>query len=129
MIQNLIDEILGKKTSTPNKFTVAMGALVKKARNEIGLSQAELAKSIYIRQASISEIENGKREVSSSELVYLSIALNKPIIYFFPKRYAREIDQDKLSPLFQELLLQAKRLSNADLKRLIAQTRALGDME
>jgi len=129
MFRDLLDEMLGYKSSTPNKFTFAMGQFIRQARKEAGLSQAELAKAIYIRQASISEIENGKREVSSSELVYLSFALNKPIIYFFPERYVREIEQEKLSPLFHELIIQAQRLSNNDLKRIITQTKALADME
>lgn len=128
MIRDLLDEILGYKSSTPNSFTFAMGKLIRDARNDTGLSQTELAKKIFIRQASISEIENGKREVSSSEIVYLSLTLNKPITYFFPERFTRGIDPDKLSPLYQELVIQAKRLSNEDLKKLIAQAKAVGDM-
>lgn len=124
---NLLEKVLKETGSTPNKFTIGMGKLVRKARHEAGLSQAELAKQIYVRQASISEIENGKREVSSSELVYLSYSLNKPILYFFPDRYIQEKNHDSLSPLIQELVIQAERLSDDDIKRVIAQTRALVD--
>jgi len=129
MINNLFSELLGKGKNTPNKFTIRMGKFIRKARLESGLSQSELAENVYVSQAAISDMENGKREVSSSELVYLSFALNKPIINFFPEIYAREIDQDKLSPLYQELFIQAKRLSDDDLKKLIAQTKALADLE
>jgi len=129
MIQNLIYEILGKKAKTPNKFTIAMGKLIRVARNEANLSQAVLAKSIYIRQASISEIEHGKREVNSRELVSLSYVLNKPITYFFPEEIIRGVQVENIPPLLQELLLQAERLSNEDIKKLITQTRALADME
>ncbi len=34
-----------------------------------------------------------------------------------------------MSTQYQELILQVKRLSNEDLKKLITQTRALADME
>jgi transcriptional regulator with XRE-family HTH domain len=128
MINNLLDEILGKGNNTPNKFTVRMGEKIRKARLESGLSQSELAKYVYVSQAAISDMENGKREVSSTELLSLSNTLYKPIVYFFPENYVREIKLNKLSPLYQELIIQAKRLSDDDLKRIIAQTRALGDL-
>ena len=129
MILNLLEKVLKETGSTPNKFTIGMGKLVRKARHEAGLSQAELAKQIYVRQASISEIENGKREVSSSELVYLSYALNKPILYFFPDEFVSNEEINDMAPLVQELVIQAKRLSDEDLRRIIAQTRALGDLK
>jgi len=127
MKNNLFDEILGRGNNTPNKFTIRMGELIRKARLEKGLSQSELSKSVYVSQAAISDMENGKREVSSTELLTLSHTLNKPIVYFFPENFVREVKLDKLSPLYQELIIQAQRLSNDDLKKLIAQTRALGE--
>lgn len=129
MVFNLLNKILKETDSTPNKFTVKMGELVRKARHEAGLSQADLVERIYVRQASISEIENGKREVSSSEIVYLSFALNKPVLYFFPNEYIRDRPSDELSPVIQELIIQAERLSNDDLKKIITQTKALAEME
>jgi transcriptional regulator with XRE-family HTH domain len=129
MILNLLEKVLKETGSTPNKFTIGMGKLVRKARHEAGLSQTELAKQIYVRQASISEIENGKREVSSSELVYLSFALNKPILYFFPNEYIKGRSSDELKPLIQELIIQANRLSHEDLKKVITQTKALADYD
>ena len=129
MINNLFDEFLGRGRNTPNKFTIRMGELIRKARLETGLSQSELSKSVYVSQAAISDMENGKREVSSTELLSLSNTLYKPVAYFFPENYLREVKVDKLSSLYQELFIQAKRLSNDDLKKLIAQTRALANMK
>ena len=106
-----------------------MGEHIRKARLEVGLSQSELAEYVYVSQAAISDMENGKREVSSTELLSLSNNLNKPIVYFFPENYVREVELDKLSPLYQELIIQAQRLSDEDLKKLIAQTKALADIE
>ena len=68
-------------------------------------------------------------ENNSTELLLLSHALNKPMIFFFPENYIKEVKLDKISPLCQELLLQAQRLSKEDLRKLIAQTRALADLE
>lgn len=54
------------KSEIPNKFTIAMGELVRKARQEAKFTQGELAKKTYMGQASVSDIENGKREATSS---------------------------------------------------------------
>ncbi len=129
MLNKLFDEILGRGNNTPNKFTIRMGEHIRKARLETGLSQSELANYVYVSQAAISDMENGKREVSSTELLSLSHTLNKPIVYFFPEDYVREVKLDKLSPQYQELFMQAQRLSNSDLKKLIAQARAIADIE
>lgn len=110
----------------PNKFTIGMGELIKKARVEAGLTQAELAKRAYFHQASISQIEAGKREVTSSELLSFSVVLKKPFVYFLPGPYKRYFDTQDISSEVQELLLVVQDLTPADLERLIIQARALG---
>jgi transcriptional regulator with XRE-family HTH domain len=106
-----------------------MGEWFRQARIEAKTSQAELAKKAYLRQAAISQIETGKRDVTASEVVYLSYALNKPITYFYPTHlFDILIENDELSILEQELLMQAKRLDADDLRRLVAQARALADL-
>lgn len=123
-----IREALGAyQDGIPNKFTIALGKLIKEARLELKMSQAELAEAAYFSQTAISQVEQGKRNVTASEIIYLSSALNKPILYFYPPFY-RNADESKLTPLEQELLIQAKRLTNDDLRKLIAQARALADL-
>lgn len=106
-----------------------MGERIRKARLETKMSQSDLADLAYFRQASISQIEAGKRAVSASEVLYLSIALNKPIVYFYPLELFNiqfDVGQE-LSFLEQELLMQTRRLAYDDLRKLIAQARALAD--
>lgn len=123
-----LDRARGYKDELPNKFSIAMGELIRQARIEAKMSQAELAEKAYFRQAAISQIETGKRDVTASEVVYLSYTLNKPITYFYPTHIFNVYTEDgELSILEQELLMQAKRLEPDDLKRLIAQARALAD--
>lgn len=113
----------------PNSFTIGMGEQIRKARIEAKMSQSELAQKAHFRQAAISQIETGKREVSSTDLIMLSYALNKPIIYFFPQILIREKgDEKSLPPLEQELLIQVRRLDDNDLRRLIVQARALAEL-
>lgn len=109
----------------PNNFTVQMGELVRKARIDAGFNQRELANLTYSRQATISDIENGKKLVDSAELVALSGVLNKPILFFVPEKYRKIMNLDLKDPELNELLMVAKKLNHEDLRRLIIQARAL----
>jgi len=83
MYKNFFEELWGYKDSIPNKFTIHLGELIRKARLEPNLTQAELAKITYFSQTAISQIEQGKRDVSAAEILYFSAALDKPILFFF----------------------------------------------
>jgi transcriptional regulator with XRE-family HTH domain len=128
-LERLLERLQSDKEYIPNKLTLGMGELIRRAREEAGLSQAELARRIYRRQASLSNMENGLMEASASSLIYLSGALDKPITYFFPKSIMRDLEPDPRSPELSELLLQASRLSGGDLKGVTAQIRALADLQ
>jgi transcriptional regulator with XRE-family HTH domain len=104
MVLETIRILISDKEPTPNKFTIAMGELIRRAREEAGLSQAELAQKIYRRRATLSDIENGKSEVSSGTLVLLAAAVDKPITSLYPSFVNKEIKQEELSQLEQEAL-------------------------
>jgi transcriptional regulator with XRE-family HTH domain len=125
MVLDLYDQIRGFKSEIPNNFTVAMGERIRSARNEANLTQGQLAEKAYLRQATISDMEKGKREPSVSELLSISFVLSKPLAYFFPKGQAYVIDETSLSKLEQELILNARNLSESDLKKIIAQIKAI----
>jgi transcriptional regulator with XRE-family HTH domain len=105
MALDTIRNLVSDKEPTPNKFTIAMGELIRKAREESGLSQADLAQIIYRRRATLSDIENGKTEVSSGTLVLLAAALEKPITYCYPSFLYRELKPEDFTQLEQEALL------------------------
>lgn len=128
MVNDLLDHLQDYKDGLPNRFTIAMGDLVRKARQEAKLSQVELAERAYFRQAAISQLEQGKRDITAAELIYLSMALGKPIIYFFPNYPDINIGSSDLSIQEMELLEQARKLSHDDLRKLIAQAKALADL-
>jgi transcriptional regulator with XRE-family HTH domain len=69
----------------PNEFTIEMGKMIKKAREEKGINQTLLAEKISRSQATISDIENGKIEVGILTLVLIAFLLQKPISYFIPE--------------------------------------------
>jgi len=109
----------------PNRFTEALGVQIRKARREEKMSQSDLADSAYLKQSSISKIESGMRAVSTEELLYISYALNKPLLYFFPKEFSYDLEEDDLSTLEKELIIHARQLERSDLRKLIAQARAI----
>lgn len=128
MKNKLFDLMYDEERHLPNKFTITLGELIKNARMEIKMSQQELADNAYLKRSSLSRIEAGTRAVSTEDLLYLSDALDKPISYFFPKKYANEFEESSLSELENELLIQVRQMENKDLRRLIAQARALAEL-
>lgn len=54
---------------------------LKKARENIGLTQKELAKKIFVTSKTIFNYENGEREPDLKTLIQLSKVLNVPIDY------------------------------------------------
>jgi transcriptional regulator with XRE-family HTH domain len=128
MFRNFFEELRGYKGSVPNKFTIHLGELIRKARLEANMTQSELAERAYFSQTAISQIEQGKRDVSAAEILYFSAALDKPILYFFQPFVEINSKDMELSPLEIELVNQAKKLSIQDLRKLVAQTKALVDI-
>lgn len=129
MVLDLLRDWFPETGNVPNRFTIAMGKLIREARREAQLNQKELAQLIYRRQGTLSDIENGKVRVDTETIVYLAANLNKPISYFFPESLVPRISPERISILEQELLLLAKQLDNDDLKRLIAIARAFVNLD
>jgi transcriptional regulator with XRE-family HTH domain len=111
-------DLLSYGDRRPNKFTIFLGEQIKKAREEAGLSQQELADIIYKRRATVSDVEKGKGEVDASMLAFLAHFLNKPLGYFYPRYLYQEIKQEDLDQLENELLIYFRQISNNKLKRI-----------
>jgi transcriptional regulator with XRE-family HTH domain len=108
-------------------LTKAMAELVRNARLEAGLSQNELATKMMARQAKISDIENGKIELSASDLLHLSKYLEKPILFFFPAWAVEKINSEGIPSELQVLILNARKLSKEDIHRINIQVKALAN--
>jgi transcriptional regulator with XRE-family HTH domain len=72
------------------------------------MSQAELAEMAYVKQSSISRIEDGTRAVSLEDVLYLSYALNKPISHFFPKEFVSGAVAGELSLLERAIAIRPR---------------------
>jgi len=61
----------------------AIGERIALAREDLGLTQAELAAEVGgMDRTAVAKIESGRRKVSASELVKLAVALDRPIDWF-----------------------------------------------
>lgn len=128
MRKKFLDFLQSESRNTPNKFTTALGEKIREARIEAHLSQGELAENTYLKQSTLSKIESGTREISAEDLLYFSYALDKPINYFFPKEFTQELGTSELLDLEEELLINARKLNRDDLRKLIAQIKAIANM-
>lgn len=120
--------IITDQDPKPNKYTVAIGKLLKSAREEANLSQGDLSKKVYRRRATISDMENGKADIDMVLLTLFAHVLNKPITYFFPTHLHR-LDKVDLTQLEQELLIWFRKLPEDDIRILaIEQIKVLSRM-
>lgn len=124
-----ISDLLNRE-EIPNKFTLDMGQLIKEAREDKRMSQAELAETIYKRRASLSEMENGKMIPDIVSLLLMAHHLDKPLMYFIPS-FARNVPTpNELSEGEGELLIQFRRIQREAQRRLaIRQVRSIADFE
>jgi transcriptional regulator with XRE-family HTH domain len=102
----------------PNKHTKAMGELIRIAREETGLTQEQLAEKIYRKRLAVSEMENGKVEISAWTVLLLAAALDKPVTYFYPAYILQQISPEQLTPLEQELLMQFRNIWSDHLREI-----------
>ena len=101
---DFIQRLKKNDVKTPNEFTLLVGELIREAREQHHLSQVDLAEKINRRPATISEIENGKSDISIQTLLALAIVLEKPISYFFPNSLLKNIVMDVKSSFQQKCL-------------------------
>ncbi|RLA97560.1 MAG: hypothetical protein DRG37_07895 [Deltaproteobacteria bacterium] len=93
-----------------------IGQKLQKAREELGMSQKDLAKKLGCSQASLSNYELGKRRLYLSDLHRISKILNKPITYFLESQEENTGDNGNISNILnkqflREILFEANELT------------------
>jgi transcriptional regulator with XRE-family HTH domain len=108
--QKFTNLLVSNKLTTPNEFTRKMGELIRQAREKMGMSQADLAKALNKRKATISDIENGKSEIGVLTLAGFALELHKPISYFFPESLLKNYIADVKSTFEHEVVEIARQI-------------------
>lgn len=98
-----------------------LGKRIRQAREELGISQEELAVRISRDQRSVSEYESGKRRIFAHDLPAIAQALNVPLIYLFE-------DSLSVDDLDNVLLGEFHRLDEDARKTLIEMARLLSNL-
>lgn len=80
------------KRRDEDKYKKFIRGKIREAREEREMSQADLAKRIYMTQKNVSDLERGKKELDVSDLMSIAYVLEKPIAYFFPMHILTEKD-------------------------------------
>jgi transcriptional regulator with XRE-family HTH domain len=117
MVLDRIAEWVTHPRNIPNNLTWAMGEKIRDARQEAGLTQAELAERAHRRQAAISQIERGQMMLDVETLVYLAGVLDKPIRYFFPDQLLPRLEGE-LQNWEREYLENIRKLNATDRERV-----------
>jgi transcriptional regulator with XRE-family HTH domain len=73
-----------RRKSAPPKELAVVGARIRAARKERGISQDKLAYAIPLDRAHIGMIENGKRAATIPTLVKIAVALDCEVGELFP---------------------------------------------
>lgn len=94
-----------------------MGTMIRQAREEMGISQEELADRTFRRRLAISEMENGKVAINAWTLLILSDVFKKPLSYFFPPHLIIDIPNNSLNPKEHELIKYFRKLNDEDLEK------------
>ncbi|MEI8339491.1 MAG: helix-turn-helix transcriptional regulator [bacterium] len=73
--------------------SVFIGAQIKKAREEAGMSQMDLARSLRFESGTaISLIEGGERKVTAENLALIANVLHRDIKYFLGEDECKTVD-------------------------------------
>jgi len=71
-----------------NNVATRLCQRIAEARKAASLSQQELADAVALQPTAISKIENGARDVSSTELARIAQVCGRPLSWFFSEEEA-----------------------------------------
>lgn len=70
---------------------------VRETRKMRGMTQSDIAKVLDKTPATVSDMKQGKIQISASDLYKIANVLNKPIEYFYGEEYSTDEIQDLVS--------------------------------
>jgi len=93
-----------------------IGALLRAAREYLGLSQELVAQHLDVPRPAVSAMERGSRKVSSVELKQLAQLYGKPVSFFLGEDPEPVLEADEVSTA---LFRATKQLSDADRQQVL----------
>lgn len=74
-----------KRTNTLEGLLLNLGSVVKSQREQLGITQEELARRAGLHRTYITDVEGGKRNITIESMLKLASALNVSIADIFSK--------------------------------------------
>ena len=109
-------KLFGKKEFNEDKYNLYMRNRLREAREEKQLTQEELARKIFWSRVKLSDLERGRTQINTTDLLTLSSALEKPVAHFFPGQTAKE---GELSAKELELVMYFRGIENEAMEDLL----------
>lgn len=108
-----------------NKYDNFIRQRIRDAREELKMTQDELGEKIYKSRVQISDLERGRTQISATELILISVALHKPIMYFYP---FKSLTDNELKEEEQELIHHFRGIKSKAMEKYAIKTvRELAD--
>jgi transcriptional regulator with XRE-family HTH domain len=105
-----------------SKWDAWIGEKIRQARKEKDWTQSQLAEAVDKSQNNISDYERGRLEISAVDLMFIALALEKPITYFVPPR-VRGASPDDLTDKEKELIHYASEMPDELFELLLDQAK------
>ena len=99
-------------------IAIFIGARIKRAREEKGLSQTELGNSIGKTKVTISDMEHAKVGVGAVDLSIIAKKLGQPLNYFYPRLARISIKEGELNTNETKLVEAYRELDSFALEKL-----------
>jgi transcriptional regulator with XRE-family HTH domain len=97
-----------------------MGKKIQKAREEMGMTQMDLARAMGITQAALSNYELGKRRLYLHQIEDIARLLNKHLDYFIPSPAENPGSGPDLSRNRQKIVTRINEMDKSELDLLSA---------
>ena len=114
-----------------------LGQLIKKAREEKGLTQIQLAEMSNVTEPSIRKYECGKRNPKINTVIAIAKALDKPLTYFELDMPEVEEDEDRIKVnsvadiervLYKQVELLAENSKECEPSELVEMTNCIANI-
>ncbi len=99
-----------------------LGLRIRQARERRGMSQDDLAAALARDQRAISEYENGKRKLATTDLPAFATVLEVPVLYFFEPDVGVDDSEAALLNYFHQLPSPEAKQAAVDILRILSHT-------
>lgn len=103
-----------------------LGQRIRQARENLRLSQEDLAALVKKDQRAISEYENGRRRLSATDLPTFARVLEVPIMYFYEGEIGEQSQDDEILHEFHRLQSDQIKTAAIDIVRVLANLQKFG---